>query len=159
MAVEQLRLRQIRTYSQEPVADAVVAELLTNRRLTIATAESCSGGLLASRLTDTPGSSAYMQQGVVCYTNESKTQWLGIPPALIEEYGAVSEPVAKAMAAGIRAKAAADVGVGVTGIAGPGGGTAEKPVGTVVSIMIHTCGCAEALPASAQFNPAARAAA
>jgi nicotinamide-nucleotide amidase len=111
--------------------EAVVAELLTNRQLTIATAESCSGGLLASRLTDTPGSSAYMQQGVVCYSNESKTQWLGIPPAVIKEYGAVSEHVAKAMAAGIRAKARAGIGVGITGIAGPGGGTAEKPVGTV----------------------------
>ena len=111
--------------------EAVVAELLCSRRLTIATAESCSGGLLSSRLTDIPGSSAYMQQGVVCYTNESKTQWLSVPATLIEEHGAVSEPVAKAMAAGIRAKAAADIGVGITGIAGPGGGTPEKPVGTV----------------------------
>jgi len=111
--------------------EAVIAEILKSRNLTIATAESCSGGLLASRLTDVPGSSAYMQQGVVCYTNQSKTQWLDVPAALIEEYGAVSEPVAKAMAAGIRAKASTDVGVGITGIAGPGGGTPEKPVGTV----------------------------
>lgn len=111
--------------------EAVVGELLRHRHLTIATAESCSGGLLSSRLTDIPGSSAYMQQGVVCYSNESKTSWLGIPATLIEEYGAVSEPVAKAMAAGIRARTSADVGVGITGIAGPGGGTPEKPVGTV----------------------------
>ncbi len=111
--------------------EAVVAELLKHRKLTIATAESCSGGLLSSRLTDVPGSSAYMQQGVVCYTNESKTAWLGVPATLIEEYGAVSEPVAKAMAAGIREKASSDVGVGITGIAGPGGGTPDKPVGTV----------------------------
>ncbi len=111
--------------------EAVVAALLRGRSLTIATAESCSGGLLSSRLTDIPGSSAYMQQGVVCYSNESKTQWLGIPAAVIEEYGAVSETVAKAMASGIRAAASADVGVGITGIAGPGGGTPEKPVGTV----------------------------
>jgi len=111
--------------------EAVVGELLRERKLTIATAESCSGGLLSSRLTDIPGSSAYMQQGVVCYTNESKTQWLGVPATLIEEHGAVSEPVAKAMAAGIRAKTSAQVGVGITGIAGPGGGTPEKPVGTV----------------------------
>jgi len=111
--------------------EAVVAELLTGRKLTIATAESCSGGLLASRLTDVPGSSAYMQQGVVCYSNASKTQWLGVPSALIDVHGAVSEPVAKAMAAGIRAKTSADIGVGITGIAGPGGGTPEKPVGTV----------------------------
>jgi len=72
-----------------------------------------------------------MQQGVVCYTNESKTQWLDVPPALIKEHGAVSEAVAKAMAAGVRARTSADVGVGITGIAGPGGGTPEKPVGTV----------------------------
>jgi len=111
--------------------EAIVAEILTSRKLTIATAESCSGGLLASRLTDVPGSSAYMQQGVVCYSNQSKTQWLGIPPTLIEEYGAVSEPVAKAMAAGIRERASTDIGVGITGIAGPSGGTPEKPVGTV----------------------------
>jgi len=117
--------------------ETVVAELLRAARLTIATAESCSGGLLASRLTDVPGSSAYMQQGVVCYTNASKTQWLGVPAALIEEHGAVSEPVAKAMAAGVRRAAASDVGVGITGVAGPGGGTPEKPVGTV-AIAVST---------------------
>jgi nicotinamide-nucleotide amidase len=111
--------------------EAIVAELLKSRKLTIATAESCSGGLLASRLTDVPGSSEYMQQGVVCYSNASKTQWADVPPALIEEYGAVSEPVAKALASGIRARASTDVGIGITGIAGPGGGTPEKPVGTV----------------------------
>jgi nicotinamide-nucleotide amidase len=111
--------------------EAVVGQLLRDRKLTIATAESCTGGLLSSRLTDVPGSSAYMQQGVVCYTNESKTSWLGVPSTLIDVHGAVSEPVAKAMAAGIRAKTSADVGIGITGIAGPGGGTPEKPVGTV----------------------------
>ena len=111
--------------------EAVVAELLKNQNLTIATAESCSGGLLASRLTDIPGSSAYMQQGVVCYSNQSKIDWAGVPPALIEQHGAVSEPVATAMATGIRARTGVDVGVGITGIAGPGGGTPEKPVGTV----------------------------
>jgi len=119
--------------------EAVVGELLRDRTLTIATAESCSGGLLSSRLTDIPGSSAYMQQGVVCYTNESKTAWLGVPATLIEEYGAVSEPVAKAMAAGIRNVAAADIGVSITGIAGPGGGTPEKPVGTV-AIAVSAAG-------------------
>jgi nicotinamide-nucleotide amidase len=111
--------------------EAVIGQMLRDRKLTIATAESCSGGLLASRLTDVPGSSAYMQQGVVCYSNESKTSWLGVPATVIEEYGAVSEIVAKAMADGIRARTSADVGVGITGIAGPGGGTPEKPVGTV----------------------------
>jgi nicotinamide-nucleotide amidase len=111
--------------------EAVVAGLLTGRQLTIATAESCSGGLLSSRLTDVPGSSAYMQQGVVCYSNQSKTAWLGVSAALLEEHGAVSEPVAKAMASGIRERTGVDIGVGITGIAGPGGGTPEKPVGTV----------------------------
>ena len=111
--------------------EAVVGALLREHKLTIATAESCTGGLLSSRLTDVPGSSDYVQQGVVCYSNQSKTDWLDVPPAMIAEHGAVSEPVAQAMASGIRAKTSADVGIGVTGIAGPGGGTPEKPVGTV----------------------------
>ncbi len=117
--------------------EAVVGDLLRARKFTIATAESCTGGLLSSRLTDVPGSSDYVQQGVVCYSNKSKTDWLDVPPALIEAHGAVSEPVAAAMAAGIRARTSADVGVGVTGIAGPGGGTPEKPVGTV-AIAVST---------------------
>jgi nicotinamide-nucleotide amidase len=112
--------------------EAVVGELLGTRRATIAVAESCTGGLLASRLTDVPGSSAYVERGAVCYSNRAKTEWLGVPKALIDEQGAVSEAVAQAMAAGIRARAGVTVGVGVTGIAGPGGGTPEKPVGTVV---------------------------
>jgi len=111
--------------------ETVVGNLLRDHQMTIATAESCTGGLLSSRLTDVPGSSDYMQQGVVCYSNQSKTDWLGVSPAMIAEHGAVSEPVAAAMAAGIRAKTSAAVGVGITGIAGPGGGTPEKPVGTV----------------------------
>ena len=111
--------------------EAVVAGLLTERHLTIATAESCSGGLLSSRLTDIPGSSVYMQQGVICYSNASKTELAGVPAPLIDAHGAVSEPVAVALATGIRARAATDVGVGITGIAGPTGGTPEKPVGTV----------------------------
>jgi nicotinamide-nucleotide amidase len=112
--------------------EAVVGELLFERGLTIAVAESCSGGLLASRLTDVPGSSRYFQRGVVCYSNEAKTELLDVPDALLREHGAVSEPVARAMAEGIAARAKTNVGVGITGIAGPGGGTPEKPVGTVV---------------------------
>jgi len=111
--------------------EKVVGDLLRMKKLTIGVAESCTGGLLASRLTDVPGSSDYVERGVVCYSNRSKTELLGVDESLIAQHGAVSEPVAAAMARGIRACAAVDVGVGVTGIAGPGGGTPDKPVGTV----------------------------
>jgi len=111
--------------------EAVVGDLLREHQLTIAVAESCTGGLLASRLTDVPGSSDYVERGVVCYSNRAKIELVGVPEAMIREHGAVSEPVAKAMAEGIRARSSANVGIGVTGIAGPGGGTPEKPVGTV----------------------------
>lgn len=111
--------------------EAVVGDLLRAAGWTVAVAESCTGGLLASRLTDVPGSSEYMRGGVVCYSDELKVEWLGIPAELIAEHGAVSEPVARAMAETVRDKAGASVGIGVTGIAGPGGGTVEKPVGTV----------------------------
>jgi len=117
--------------------EAVVGELLRKRHVTIAVAESCTGGLLASRLTDVPGSSDYVDRGIVCYSNRAKTELLGVPEALIAQHGAVSEPVAAAMAAGIRSRSGAGVGVGVTGIAGPGGGTPEKPVGTV-AIAVQT---------------------
>jgi nicotinamide-nucleotide amidase len=109
----------------------VVGALLVEQGLRIACAESCTGGLLTSRLTDVPGSSRYVERAVVAYANDAKVELLGVPAALIEEHGAVSEPVARAMAHGIRASAKADIGVGVTGIAGPSGGTPEKPVGTV----------------------------
>jgi nicotinamide-nucleotide amidase len=111
--------------------EQVVGDLLVDRGLTIATAESCTGGLIASRLTDVPGSSRYVDRGVVTYSNVAKTELLGVPPELIATHGAVSEEVALAMADGIRARAAVGVGIGVTGIAGPGGGSPEKPVGTV----------------------------
>jgi nicotinamide-nucleotide amidase len=112
--------------------EAVVGAMLKERGMTIAVAESCSGGLLASRLTDVPGSSAYFERGVVCYSNRAKTELAGVPEEMIRDYGAVSEPVATAMAEGIAARSRADVGAGITGIAGPDGGTPEKPVGTVV---------------------------
>ena len=116
--------------------EAVVGDLLREHRLTIAAAESCTGGLLASRLTDVPGSSDYVDRGVVCYSNRSKTELAGVPEALIAEHGAVSEPVARAMAEGIRRARGTNVGVGITGIAGPGGGTPEKPVGTVAIAVV-----------------------
>ena len=98
---------------------------------TIAVAESCTGGLVAARLTETPGASAYLRGGLVVYSNEAKSSLAGVPAALIDEYGAVSEEVALALADGVRTVLGSDVGVGVTGIAGPGGGTEEKPVGLV----------------------------
>jgi nicotinamide-nucleotide amidase len=116
--------------------ETVVGDLLRDHKMTIAVAESCTGGLLASRLTDVPGSSEYVDRGVVCYSNQSKTDLAGVPPSLIEENGAVSEAVARAMAEGIRVRAATRIGVGITGIAGPGGGTAEKPVGTVALAVV-----------------------
>ena len=111
--------------------EEVVGDLLVQRRWHIAVAESCTGGLIASRLTDVPGSSRYLGMAVVAYANDVKTVLLGVPTELIEEHGAVSEPVAVAMAEGIRGRAGADVGIAATGIAGPGGGTPQKPVGTV----------------------------
>jgi nicotinamide-nucleotide amidase len=112
--------------------EEVVGAVLAARGLTIGIAESCTGGLITSRLTDVPGSSRYVERSVVTYSNTAKTDLLGVPEPLLAAHGAVSDPVARAMAAGIRARAGVDVGVGVTGIAGPDGGTPDKPVGTVV---------------------------
>jgi len=101
------------------------------RQKTLAVAESCKGGLLAERLTRIPGSSTYFLGGAVCYTNEMKTRWVGVPAELIQSHGAVSQPVAQSLAEGVRARTGSSVGVGITGIAGPGGGAPEKPVGLV----------------------------
>lgn len=116
--------------------EEVVGDLLRARGLRIGVAESCTGGLIAARLTDVPGSSAYVQGAVVGYSNQAKVELLGVSESLIAEHGAVSEPVARAMAEGARARARADIGVGVTGVAGPGGGTPEKPVGTVAIAVV-----------------------
>jgi nicotinamide-nucleotide amidase len=111
--------------------EGAVARLLTERGATLALAESCTGGLLAKRLTDMPGSSAYFTEALVTYSNESKERLLGVPHALIVEHGAVSEAVAREMAEGVRRVSGADYGLSVTGVAGPDGGTEEKPVGLV----------------------------
>ena len=116
--------------------EEVVGDLLRERGLSIAVAESCTGGLLASRLTDVAGSSDYFDRGVVCYSNDAKSEWLGVAPDLLAAHGAVSEPVAQAMADGVRQRARSGVGVGITGIAGPGGGTPEKPVGMVCIAVV-----------------------
>ncbi len=111
--------------------EGAVGRLLKERGATLALAESCTGGLLAKRLTDLPGSSAYFKEGLVTYTNESKERLLGVPHDLLLEHGAVSEPVARHMAEGVRKLASSDYGLSITGVAGPDGGTKEKPVGLV----------------------------
>ena len=117
-------------YNDDTLA-AVVGNLLRKSKKTIATAESCTGGLVAKLLTDVPGSSDYMSAGWVTYNNDVKISQLGVSQQLIIENGAVSEPVARAMAVGAAQKSGADVAIGITGIAGPGGGTDEKPAGLV----------------------------
>lgn len=108
-----------------------VIEAAVARGLTIATAESCTGGLVAGALTAIPGSSAVVERGFITYSNAAKTELLGVPADLIEAHGAVSEPVARAMAAGAVTRSPARVAVSVTGVAGSGGGSADKPVGLV----------------------------
>jgi nicotinamide-nucleotide amidase len=121
----------------------IVARELTLNNTTIAVAESCTGGLLAQRLTSIAGSSSFFLGGVVCYSNERKTAWADVPPELIATKGAVSPEVAVALADGIRRQVGSALGVGVTGIAGPGGGSEEKPVGTVHIALAHTTGVVE----------------
>jgi nicotinamide-nucleotide amidase len=111
--------------------EEVVGDLLRESRLSVAVAESCTGGLVVSKLTDVPGSSNYVERGIVAYSNRAKVEMLDVPEHLIATYGAVSESVAAAMAEGVRTRAKTGVGMGITGIAGPGGGSPEKPVGTV----------------------------
>ena len=115
----------------EETLESAVGRLLKERGATLALTESCTGGLLAKRLTDIAGSSAYFKEGLITYSNESKERWLGVPESMLLEHGAVSEPVAGKMAEGVRKIAGADYGLSVTGIAGPDGGTEDKPVGLV----------------------------
>jgi competence/damage-inducible protein CinA-like protein len=124
-------------FSTGPTLDDLVARGFTDSGRTVATAESCTGGLLAARLTARAGSSAWVLGGVTAYANSAKEKLLDVPAALISEHGAVSAEVAWALADGARARFGADIGVGITGVAGPGGGTAEKPVGTVHVCVVH----------------------
>lgn len=120
--------------------EEVVAAELTLHSATISAAESCTGGLLAQRLTSVAGSSSYFLGGLVCYSNELKTAWAGVPTELIESKGAVSSEVAVALAEGVRRRVGSTFGIGITGIAGPGGGSEEKPVGTVHIALAHASG-------------------
>ena len=121
--------------------DETVAALFRQRGVTLAVAESCTGGMIAQRITAVSGSSAYFLEGAVTYSNAAKSRRLGVPESLLERYGAVSSEVATAMAEGIRATAGSDLGLAVTGIAGPEGGTEEKPVGTVFISLAGPDGC------------------
>ena len=133
-----------RIFSQDGSSlEEVVAEQLTLHNATISAAESCTGGLLAQRLTSIAGSSSYFLGGVVCYSNELKTAWAGVPAELIQAKGAVSAEVAVALADGIRRRAGSTFGVGITGVAGPSGGSEEKPVGTVHIALAHASGVKE----------------
>lgn len=120
--------------------EAVVGESLSARGLSLAVAESCTGGLVGHRLTDVPGSSRYFVGGWVTYDNRAKTGWLGVDPETVAAHGAVSEPVAAMMAQGACRLAGSDLGLALTGIAGPGGGTTGKPVGTLVVAVAHAEG-------------------
>jgi nicotinamide-nucleotide amidase len=127
----QLALGEHLYSTQGETLEDVVSRALTENRATIAVAESCTGGMLAERLTNVPGSSSYFLGGVVCYSNELKSSLVGVPADIIDSKGAVSSETALALADGIRKRTGATLGIGITGIAGPAGGTPEKPVGLV----------------------------
>jgi nicotinamide-nucleotide amidase len=133
-----------RIYSKDGSSmEEVIARLLRTNQATISAAESCTGGLLAERLTSIAGSSSYFLGSVVCYSNDLKSSWANVPAELIQSKGAVSSEVAKALADGIRRSVGSTLGVGITGIAGPGGGSEEKPVGTVHIALSHAGGVKE----------------
>ena len=125
------RLGDIVYGEEDETMESVVGRLLNEQQLTLAVAESCTGGLIGHRLTQVPGASTYVDRVAVTYSNRAKVEMLGVPSGLLERHGAVSADVAAAMARGIRERSGASVGVSVTGIAGPGGATESKPVGLV----------------------------
>ena len=128
--------------AQEPLGALVerLQELCLRLGWTVATAESCTGGLVASAITDVSGSSAYFRGGIVVYSNDAKVGLLGVPPETLETHGAVSAQVARAMALGARVRLSADLAVAVTGVAGPGGGSASKPVGLTYVAVADAAG-------------------
>lgn len=127
----------------EKSSEILAGELLKNRGLRLAVAESCTGGLVGHRLTNVPGSSAYFVGGVMAYANQAKEQFLGVQPATLERYGAVSRETVLEMARGARLGFQADIGLSTSGVAGPDGGTPEKPVGTVW-VGLSTAGAEQA---------------
>lgn len=140
MAEIEARLgNHVYAYDDEPL-EAAVVRLFARRGLTLALAESCTGGLLGARITDVPGSSRVLLGGAIVYSNEAKSILAGVDPALIARHGAVSAEVASALAEGARAALGAHVGVGITGVAGPDGGTQEKPVGLVYLAIAREAG-------------------
>ena len=132
--------------------EAQIVHLLTEREETLALAESCTGGYISHLLTNVPGASVVFSGGLVTYSNVAKEKFLGINPATLDRYGAVSEPVAREMAEGARRASGTDYGLAVTGIAGPGGGSVEKPVGTV----FIAAASAQGSVVRRQFNPGER---
>ncbi|HEY6837343.1 MAG TPA: competence/damage-inducible protein A, partial [Geobacteraceae bacterium] len=139
-AAARTRIGQWITAEDDESIDTVVARLLREKGLTLSLAESCTGGLVAKRITDSPGSSAYFLEGAVTYSNAAKERLLGVPSRLLAEHGAVSTEVARAMAQGSRAAAGSELALAITGIAGPDGGTPEKPAGTVFIALARTAG-------------------
>lgn len=127
------------TYRDEYPIEDVVVDILADRKFTISTAESCTGGLLAGRIINVPGASDVIGEGFITYSNDAKRKYLGVKKSTLKKYGAVSKQCAKEMAAGLLGATKADVGLVTTGIAGPGGGTDEKPVG-LVYIGCNVCG-------------------
>jgi len=148
------RLGELVVGADDQTMGAVVGRLLVERGATLAAAESCTGGLIGKMVTDVPGSSRYFLGGVVAYSNAVKQSLLGVPPELIDAHGAVSEPVAAAMAEGVRRSLGSDYGLAVTGIAGPDGGSEEKPIGTVC-VALAGPGFGDLPPGQAGLSPAA----
>src|SRR4051812_4293487 len=132
--------------------EITIVRLLTERKQTLALAESCTGGYIAHRITNVPGASAIFSAGFVTYSNEAKKKFLGVRAETLQQHGAVSEPVAREMAEGARRVSSTDFAIAVTGIAGPGGGTPDKPVGTVFTAV----SCATETRVFRGFNPGER---